>query len=98
MVNGTTNFQNFKLRKNCYKYQNASPSLTPSMRLIIGYIINGILHLFTYINDSGIAKSSNEREGYFTHLEGKLTLHKGLRFDKRKNLIKWYLFLKNQKG
>lgn len=58
------------------------------------HIINAIPHLFSYINDSEIPRTTNELEGYFT--QEKLTLHRGLRFEKKKNFIKWYLHLKNQ--
>jgi transposase-like protein len=68
-----------------------------NLRASCSHIINAIPHLFSYINDSEIPKTTNELEGYFTHLKEKLTLHKGLRFDKRKNFIKWYLHFKNQK-
>lgn len=61
------------------------------------HLINAIPHLFSYINDADIPKTTNELEGYFTHLKEKLTLHRGLRFDKKKNFIKWYIHLKNQK-
>lgn len=61
------------------------------------HIINAIPHLFSYINDDEIPKTTNQLEGYFTHLKEKLTLHRGLRFEKKKNFIKWYLHLKNQK-
>jgi hypothetical protein len=61
------------------------------------HIINAIPDLFSYINDPEIPKTTNELEGYFTHLKEKLTLHKGLRFEKRKNFIKWYIYFKNQK-
>jgi len=67
------------------------------LRAACSHIVNAIPHLFAYINDSEIPKTTNELEGYFTHLKEKLTLHKGLRFDKRKNFIKWYLYFKNQK-
>lgn len=67
------------------------------LRAACSHIINAIPHLFSYINDPEIPKTTNELEGYFTHLKEKLVLHKGLRFDKRKNFIKWYLYFKNQK-
>lgn len=72
-----------------YKHKN--------LRASCSHIINAIPHLFAYINDPEIPKTTNELEGYFTHLKEKLTLHKGLRFDKRKNFIKWYIYFKNQK-
>lgn len=67
------------------------------LRAACSHIINAIPHLFAYIDDPEIPKTTNELEGYFTHLKEKLVLHKGLRFDKRKNFIKWYLYFKNQK-
>lgn len=60
-------------------------------------LIHAIPHLFSYINDRDIPKTTNELEGYFTHLKEKPALHKGLKFEKRKHFIKWYLYLKKQK-
>lgn len=60
------------------------------------HIINAIPHLFSYINDPEIPSTTNELEGYFTHLKEKLTLHRGLRFEKKKNFIKWYIYFKNE--
>ena len=60
------------------------------------HVINAIPHLFGYINDPEIPKTTNELEGYFTHLKEKLTLHRGLRFDKKKNFIRWYIHFKNE--
>ena len=54
-------------------------------------------HLFAYLNDPAIPYTSNQLEGYFTHLKEKLTLHRGLRFESRKNFIKWYIHFKNNK-
>ncbi|PZP51394.1 MAG: transposase [Pseudopedobacter saltans] len=68
-----------------------------NLRAACSHLINAIPHLFSYVNDAEIPKTTNELEGYFTHLKEKLTLHKGLRFEKRKNFIKWYLHFKNQK-
>ena len=61
------------------------------------HVINAIPHLFNYINDPEIPKTTNELEGYFTHLKEKLTLHRGLRLEKKKNFIKWYIFFKNER-
>ncbi len=51
------------------------------------HLINAIPHLFSYLNDEQIPKSTNQIEGYFSHLKEKLTLHRGLRFDAKKNFI-----------
>lgn len=62
------------------------------------HIINAIPHLFTYINDPEIPKTTNALESYFTHLKEKLTLHRGLKLERVKNFIKWYLHLKNKQS
>jgi hypothetical protein len=66
------------------------------LHLATSHIINAIPHLFCYLNDAEIPKTSNKIEGYFSHLKEKLTLHRGLKFEAKKNFIKWYLFLKNK--
>src|SRR6218665_845779 len=68
-----------------------------NLRAACSYLINAISHLFRCINDEEIPRTTNESEGYFTHRKEKLTLHKGLRFEKRKNFIKWYVYFKNPK-
>jgi transposase-like protein len=60
------------------------------------HLINAIPQLFSYLNDEQIPKSTNQIEGYFAHLKEKLTLQRGLRFEAKKNFIKWYLYFKNQ--
>ncbi len=60
------------------------------------HLINAIPHLFSYLNDEQIPKSTNQLEGYFAHLKEKITLHHGLRYEAKKNFIKWYLYFKNQ--
>lgn len=72
-----------------YKHKNLHASCS--------HLINAIPHLFSYINDPQIPKTTNELEGYFTHLKEKMTLHKGLRMDKKISFIKWYIYFKNQK-
>lgn len=60
------------------------------------HLINAIPHLFSYLNDEQIPKSTNQIEGYFAHLKEKLSLHRGLKFEAKKNFIKWYLHFKNE--
>lgn len=60
------------------------------------HLINAIPYLFSYLNDEQIPKSTNQIEGYFAHLKEKLTLHRGLKLEAKKNFIKWYLHFKNQ--
>lgn len=61
------------------------------------HLTNALPHLFCYLNDEDIPRTSNQLEGYFSHLKEKLTLHHGLRLEKKKNFIKWYIYFKNQK-
>ena len=62
------------------------------------HLCNALPNLFCYLNDDEIPYTSNQLEGYFTHLKEKLTLHRGLRFSKKKNFIKWYIHFKNMKS
>lgn len=61
-------------------------------------IINAIPDMFAYLNDEEIPNTTNRLESYFTHLKEKLTLHRGLRFEAKKNFIKWYLYFKNKEA
>lgn len=58
-------------------------------------LINAIPDMFHYLDDPEIPYTTNRLENYFTHLKEKLTLHRGLRFESKKNFIKWYLHFKN---
>ena len=60
-------------------------------------ILNAIPNMFFYLDDPEIPRTTNRLESYFTHLKEKLTLHRGLRLEAKKNFIKWYLFFKNNK-
>lgn len=71
-----------------YKHKN--------LHMACSHLINAIPQLFCYLNDPEIPYCTNELEGYFTHLKEKLTLHHGLRFESKKNFIKWYIYFKNQ--
>ncbi|MBX2932281.1 MAG: hypothetical protein KF781_10080 [Chitinophagaceae bacterium] len=61
-------------------------------------IINAIPDMFAYLNDEEIPNTTNRLESYFTHLKEKLTPHRGLRFEAKKNFIKWYLYFKNKEA
>ena len=73
-----------------YKHKN--------LHLATTHLINAIPHLFCYLNDPEIPYTSNQIEGYFAHLKEKLTLHRGLRFEAKRNFIKWYIYFKNQRS
>lgn len=58
-------------------------------------IILALPNMFHYLDDASIPTTTNRLENYFAHLKDKLTLHRGLRFEAKKNFIKWYLHFKN---
>ncbi|MFM7017110.1 transposase [Flavobacterium sp.] len=55
-------------------------------------------NMFCYLDDAEIPYTTNRLESYFSHLKEKLTLHRGLRFEAKKNFIKWYLHFKNNQS
>jgi hypothetical protein len=59
-------------------------------------ILNAIPDMFSYLDDPEIPNTTNRIESYFTHLKEKLTLHRGLRFETKKQFINWYLHFKNK--
>jgi transposase-like protein len=58
-------------------------------------LITALPDMFHYLDNSAIPNTTNRLENYFAHLKDKLTLHRGLRFEAKKNFIKWYLHFKN---
>jgi hypothetical protein len=66
-----------------------------NLHLATALIINAIPNMFCYLDDNEIPYTTNRIESYFAHLKEKLTLHRGLRFNAKKNFIKWYLYFKN---
>lgn len=58
-------------------------------------ILKAIPNMFHYLNDDEIPATTNRLENYFGHLKDKLTLHRGLRLQAKRNFIKWYLHFKN---
>lgn len=60
------------------------------------HLKNALPHLFEYLFNERVPKSTNGLESFFGHLKSHLQLHRGLTKEHRKNFIKWYLFFKNQ--
>lgn len=58
-------------------------------------IMIALPNMFHYLDNPAIPTTTNRLENYFAHLKDKLTLHRGLRFEAKKNFIKWYLHFKN---
>jgi hypothetical protein len=52
-------------------------------------------HLFHYLDNPRIPKSTNGLESFFGHMKGHLNVHRGLSKEHRKNFIRWYLHFKN---
>jgi AraC-like DNA-binding protein len=52
-------------------------------------------HMFHYLDNERIPKSTNGLESFFGHLKSHITLHRGLSKQHRKNFIKWYLYFRN---
>lgn len=53
-------------------------------------------HLFLYLDYLDLPKDINGLEAEFSHLKGKLNLHKGLKRERKINLIRWYFYLKSK--
>ena len=66
-----------------------------NLHLATSLIINAIPSMFNHLDDPDIPYTTNRLESYFTHLKEKLTLHRGLKLNARKNFIKWYIHFKN---
>jgi len=55
-----------------------------------------IPHMFNYLENENIPKTTNGIESYFGHLKNHLDLHRGLTKDHRINFIKWYIYFSNK--
>lgn len=55
-------------------------------------------NMFHYLDNSSIPKTTNSIEGFFSHLNNHLDLHRGLTVEHRIDFIKWYVYLSNEKG
>lgn len=60
------------------------------------HIKNALPHMFEYLFNKRVPKSTNGLESFFGHLKSHLLLHRGLTKEHRKNFIKWYLYFKNR--
>lgn len=83
------NEQSYKIETQRYWYTHSKLHAACSL------IINAIPDMFHYLDDNDIPYTTNRIENYFAHLKEKLMLHRGLRFEAKKNFIKWYLHFKN---
>lgn len=55
-------------------------------------------NLFLYLDYPGLPKDTNGLEAEFSHLKRKLSLHRGLKRERKANLVKWFFYLKSLKN
>lgn len=67
-----------------------------STRKAYRLIHNSLDHMFLYLCDLDICKDTNGLEADFTYLKAHVRVHRGLRPERRKNLILWYLYFKSK--
>lgn len=98
-------FERFEERKievlNQRTYQEKEGKITwwhthKNLRRAYRTIKNSLPNLFLYLDYSGLPKDTNGLESEFSHLKRKLSLHRGLKRQRKINLVKWYFYLKSQ--
>jgi len=67
------------------------------IRRVRRLLINAFPNMFHYLQDNQIPKSTNALESFFGHLKNNLSIHRGLTYHNRRNFIKWYMYLRNEK-
>ena len=58
-------------------------------------LLKAVPNMFHYLNNHDIPTTANRLKNYSGHLKEKLTLHRGLRIQAKRNFVKWYLHFKN---
>jgi transposase-like protein len=64
------------------------------LRLARGMLLHALPHLFHYLDDERIPRSTNALEGYFSRMKEKYRRHRGLSIQKRDAYFQWYFYLK----
>lgn len=64
------------------------------IRRVRSLINNTLPHLFHYLDDSRIPKSTNGLECRFSYLKNNLRIHRGLSREHRKSFLLWYNWFK----
>lgn len=67
-----------------------------NLRRTYRMIKNSLPNLFLYLDYPELPKDTNGLEGEFSHLKRKLSLHRGLKRERKINFVKWYFYLKSQ--
>ena len=52
-------------------------------------------NLFLYLDHENLPKDINGLEGEFSHLKTKLSIHRGLKRERKTNFVKWYFYFKS---
>ena len=52
-------------------------------------------NLFLYLDYPGLSKDINGLEGEFSHLKTKLSIHRGLKRERKANFVRWYFYFKS---
>ena len=52
-------------------------------------------HLFVYLDYPNLPKDTNGLESEFSHLKTKLSIHRGLKRERKANFVKWYFYFKS---
>jgi transposase-like protein len=58
-------------------------------------VLHALPNMFHYLDNKGIAATTNKLEGYFSRLKEIYRKHRGLSKKHRKNYFAWYITLKN---
>lgn len=65
------------------------------LRRSFSVLKSALPHLFNYLDNPRIPKSTNGLESFFGHLKTNLNVHRGLSTRNRKSFLRWYLYFKN---
>jgi hypothetical protein len=84
------NEKSFSVQSGRYWYKHKM------VRRSFNVVRRALPHMFHYLDNPSIPKSTNALESFFGHLKTHITLHRGLSKEHRKNFIKWYLYFRNQ--
>jgi hypothetical protein len=90
LIKERTYFRN-EVGKNSWWYTHKN------LRRAFRTLSNSKNNLFLYLDYPGLPKDINGLEAEFSHLKGRLNLHKGLKRERKINLIKWYFYFKSKK-
>jgi len=65
-----------------------------NLRRAFRTIQNSKDNLFLYLDYPRLSKDINGLEAEFSHLKGRLNLHRGLKRERKINFVKWYFYFK----